>query len=272
MALPFPPPASLSPSFIMAPPTEADIEAMTDVFLKAFEMDRGNTYWWSPDRAAQHAWMRRRVERNMRDPRVRHFKIVDRASGDLVAWARWNVPEGKEAAFGAGAMAGDGARDVTRLLGSGEEEEAVAGEDKTAAAAAETRPTTAAADAMATAPAVTDYPEGADPELCRGFFGALDGMAKKWNAKSMLDLSVLCTSPKYFKRGAAKALLTPMLEIADAEGLRTSLEATPTGKPLYEKLGFREVDVLKFDLSQLTKDMDGIFEITIMIREPKAKQ
>ncbi|RYP33590.1 hypothetical protein DL767_004705 [Monosporascus sp. MG133] len=230
MALPFPPPASLSPSFIMARPTEADIEAMADVYFEAFELDRGNTYWWSPDRAAQLAWSRRRVERKMRDPSVRHFKITDVASGDLVAWARWNVPEGKEAVFGA------------------------------------------VADATATAPAVTDYPEGADPELCRGFFDAVDGMQKKWDAKSMLGLSVLCTSPKYFKRGAAKALLTPMLEIADAEGLRTILEATATGKPLYEKLGFREVDALKFDLSQLTKDMDGIYELTIMIREPKAKQ
>ncbi|RYP77890.1 hypothetical protein DL770_007012 [Monosporascus sp. CRB-9-2] len=264
MALPFPPPASLSPSFIMARPTKADIEAMAEVNLEAFEIDRGNTYWWSPDRAAQLAWMRRRVERKMRDPSVRHFKIVDVASGDLVAWARWNVPEGKEAAF-------DDARDVSRLPISREEEEAVAGENKTTATM-ETGPTTAAADATATAPAVTDYPEGADPELCRGFFDALDGMAKKWDAKSMLGLSVLCTSPKYFKRGAAKALLTPMLEIADAEGLRTILEATPTGKPLYEKLGFRKVDVLKFDVSHLTKDTDGIYEITIMIREPKAKQ
>ncbi|RYP11847.1 hypothetical protein DL765_007564 [Monosporascus sp. GIB2] len=233
MALPFPPPASLSPSFIMAPPTEADIDAMTDVFLEAFEMDRGNTYWWSPDRAAQRAWMRRRIEHKMREPGVRHFKIADVASGDLVAWARWNVPEGKETAFGG----------------------AVAGENRTAPAKT-----------------VTDYPEGAEPELCKGFFDALDSMAKKWDAKSMLGLSVLCTSPKYFKRGAAKALLTPMLEIADAEGLRTTLEATPTGKPLYEKLGFRKVDVLKFDLSQLTKDTDGIYEIAIMIREPKAKQ
>ncbi|RYP48613.1 hypothetical protein DL768_005533 [Monosporascus sp. mg162] len=258
MALPFPPPASLSPSFIMALPTEADIEAMADVYLEAFELDRGNTYWWSPDRAAQLAWMRRRVERKMRDPSVRHFKIADAASGDLVAWARWDVPEGKEAAFGAAAVADDDARDVSGLLVF-REEKAVAGESKTTA-------TTEGA------PTVTDHPEGADPELCRGFFDALAGMAKKWDAKSKLGLSLLCTSPKYFKRGAAKMLLTPMLEIADAEGLRTILEATPTGKPLYEKLGFRVMDVLKFDLSQLTKDTDGIYEITIMIREPKAKQ
>ncbi|RYO89314.1 hypothetical protein DL766_005154 [Monosporascus sp. MC13-8B] len=241
MALPFPPPASLSPSFIMAPPTEADVDAMTDVHLEAFEMDRRNTYWWSPDRAAQRAWMRRRIERKMREPGTRHFKIADVASGDLVAWARWNVPEGKETAFGV-------------------------------AVAAETGPTTATAEVTATAQTVTDYPEGAEPELCRSFFDALYSMAKKWDAKSMLGLSVLCTSPKYFKRGAAKALLTPMLEIADAEGLRTTLEATPTGKPLYEKLGFRQVDVLKFDLSQLTKDTVGIYDIAIMIREPKVKQ
>ncbi|RYP67046.1 hypothetical protein DL771_007465 [Monosporascus sp. 5C6A] len=271
MALPFPPPASLSPSFIIAPPTEADVEAMADIYFEAFGTDRESVYWWSPNRAAQVAWIRRRVERKMRDPSVRHFKIADVASGDLVAWARWNVPEGKEAAFGPAAVADAHGRDVSRLLVPKEEEEAVAGENKTAAAA-ETGPTTAADEATATAPDVADYPEGADPELFKGFLNALDGMAKKWDAKSMLSLSVLCTSPKYFKRGAAKALLTPMLEIADAEGLRTELEATRAGKPLYEKFGFREVDVLKFDLSKLTKDMDGISEVTIMIREPKAKQ
>src|SRR5688500_1281909 len=98
----------------------------------------------------------------MRDPSVRYFKITDVASGDLVAWARWNVPEGKEAVFGAAAAADDDARDVSRLLVS-REEKAVAGESKTT-------PTTTAADTTTTAAAVTDYPEGADPELCRGFF------------------------------------------------------------------------------------------------------
>lgn len=77
-------------------------------------------------------------------------------------------------------------------------------------------------------------------------------------------LSLICTDPKYHRRGAAKALLLPMLAISDAEGLQVYLEGTPTGKPIYEALGFREVDTLDFDLGEL-----GTYTLSIMIREPK---
>lgn len=62
-----------------------------------------------------------------------------------------------------------------------------------------------------------------------------------------------------------------MLAIADAEGLQTYLEATASGKPVYEKLGFRQVDALRFDLAQLLPGgaRDDVVEISIMIREPK---
>lgn len=62
--------------------------------------------------------------------------------------------------------------------------------------------------------------------------------------------------------------MLPMLQIADAEGVRTYLEATPAGKPIYEKLGFREVDTLEFDLDELTEDRHGVYRLCIMIREP----
>lgn len=59
-----------------------------------------------------------------------------------------------------------------------------------------------------------------------------------------------------------------MLDIADAQGHRTYLEATPAGKPIYEKFGFREVDTLEFNLDELTKDHHGAYRLCIMIREP----
>lgn len=81
-------------------------------------------------------------------------------------------------------------------------------------------------------------------------------------------LSLICTDPKYHRRGAAKALIVPMLDLADAQGIKAYLEATPAGKPVYEKLGFREVDALEFDLGKLTKNLDGIYKLSIMIRDP----
>ncbi|TGJ80217.1 hypothetical protein E0Z10_g8530 [Xylaria hypoxylon] len=87
---------------------------------------------------------------------------------------------------------------------------------------------------------------------------------------AVIGLSLLCTSPKYHRRGAAKALLAPMLAIADAAGLRSYLEATPGGRPIYEKLGFRAVDVKEFDLDALTHGkMRGIYKLAIMIRDPQ---
>lgn len=61
-----------------------------------------------------------------------------------------------------------------------------------------------------------------------------------------------------------------MLELADAHGVTTILEATPGGKPVYEKLGFQEVDTIDYDLGSLTKDQQGLYQLTMMIRAPKS--
>jgi hypothetical protein len=61
-----------------------------------------------------------------------------------------------------------------------------------------------------------------------------------------------------------------MLAIADAEGLRTYLEATPAGRPIYEKLGFRTAEVKEFDLAAMTGGrQNGVYRLSIMIREPQ---
>lgn len=63
-----------------------------------------------------------------------------------------------------------------------------------------------------------------------------------------------------------------MLDIADAEGRKCYLEATPAGKPVYEQLGFRQVDVLSFDWDELTSKRNGLYKNFIMIRDPVAKK
>ena len=62
--------------------------------------------------------------------------------------------------------------------------------------------------------------------------------------------------------------MLPMLALADARGLKVYLEATPDGKPVYEKLSFREIDQLTFDLKRLTGTFEDTYKISIMIREP----
>ncbi|KAI1120808.1 hypothetical protein F5Y10DRAFT_282996 [Nemania abortiva] len=246
MALPFPPPVCLDSSFIMSRPTEANIDALVKVYYDAFVEDPDNTWWWPRDRSAMFEWLRGRIQGKMADRNVRHFQVVDREGGEVVAFARWDIPRGYEAMFGEWIGSGNDALDVSHAV-------IAEGQHDTATSVAKTVAT----------------PRGADPELCRFFFAGLASLSKKWNADKMLGLSLLCTSPKYYRRGAARALLLPMLAIADAAGLRSYLEATSAGRPVYEKLGFRVVEVQKFDPSTLTGgEVRGATTLSIMIREP----
>ncbi|KAI1820426.1 hypothetical protein F4861DRAFT_61688 [Xylaria intraflava] len=247
MALPFSVPASLDASFTMSRPTEADIDRLAQVYYDSFSTDPLNTYWWPSDRDAMFEWLHARIRRKMTDPSVRHFQVLS-DQNEVVAFARWDIPKGHEATFG-------------KWIGIN------GGPDRSGGV-----PDEAATPAETPAPAaIPELPRGVDPSLCESFFSILPIMAAKWNAAQMLDLSLLCTSPKYYRRGAAKALLTPMLAIADAAGLRSYVEATPSGRPLYEKLGFRTVDVNDVDVTALTKGkIEGIISIAFMIREPQS--
>jgi predicted acetyltransferase len=74
-------------------------------------------------------------------------------------------------------------------------------------------------------------------------------------------LSIICTAPEYQRRGAAKALMEPILKVADAQGIPSWLEASPDGVRLYENLGFKTVEELNFVLC-------GNHPMPCMVREP----
>ncbi|KAI1136200.1 acyl-CoA N-acyltransferase [Hypoxylon sp. FL0543] len=262
MALPFPVPSHLAPAFSMSRCTTADVDAIAKIYYEAFETDPRNGFWWSPDKAAMYAWMKRRILRKMADRSTRHFKVTDAQSGKLVAFARWDIPEGYGAVFGEPTEADPEPVDVSQTVAAGEGAEGVPQGGENAPV------TTAPVDVIT--PPKTDIPDGAPPDLCQIFFDALSNMSEKQNAKTMLGLSLLCTSPAYFGKGAAKALMFPMLNLADAHGLKTYLEATPGGKPVYEKLGFKEVDELVFDLKKLTGKFEDVYKLSIMVREPNS--
>jgi len=51
---------------------------------------------------------------------------------------------------------------------------------------------------------------------------------------------MVLTDPAYRRRGLARSLVTPLLELADARGIESvKLDATDQGQHLYESLGFR---------------------------------
>lgn len=175
MALPFPIPRSLVPGFSLSRATTADIDAMVEVYYESFLTDPRNTFWWSPNKVAMFVWMKRRMHRKMNDHSVRHFKITDAETGELVAFARWDIPKGYETAFGA--WVGDEATTINVTPGV-----AVGGD---VPQEGEHLPLTSAS-AEATNPPTIDFPEGAQSELCRDFFNTLSRMSVKQDAKSML--------------------------------------------------------------------------------------
>lgn len=184
MALPFAlPPGLLHADFTMSHTTEADAERIAEIYYAAFQTDPGNTYWWSADTPAMMEWMVRRIRRKMRDRSVRHFKVVENRTGEMVAFARWDVPQGSDAFgewVGGDEVNGSGEVDVSGLVeGEGEGEGEANGEVP--------GPLTGGVDAPHSSPsAALDIPRGADPELCRGFFDGLSRMSSKWMGKDML--------------------------------------------------------------------------------------
>jgi GNAT superfamily N-acetyltransferase len=82
------------------------------------------------------------------------------------------------------------------------------------------------------------------------------------------DVQLLATDPAYQRRGLASKLLRHIFEMADREGKMSYIEATAAGFPVYQKLGFKEVDIVEVDLSNFGGK--GIAWNKIMLREPQS--
>lgn len=93
------------------------------------------------------------------------------------------------------------------------------------------------------------WPEGADSALGNHFFGNLvNRHAEIMKGRRHWYLEIVATRPEYQGKGAAGKLLRWGIEKSDEEGTETYLEASPDGKPIYEHLGFEEVDRLVVEL------------------------
>ena len=71
--------------------------------------------------------------------------------------------------------------------------------------------------------------------------------------------------PEYQGQGCGGILIRSGLEIVDAACARAELEATPQGKPVYERYGFEEVDEMVFKLEEYGSK--GTQVSTCMIRD-----
>jgi GNAT superfamily N-acetyltransferase len=93
------------------------------------------------------------------------------------------------------------------------------------------------------------WPEGSDAVLADHFFGSLVRKhGEIMRGRRHWYLEILATRPEWQGKGAGGKLLRWGLRKADEEGTETYLEASPDGKPIYEHLGFEEVDRLVVQL------------------------
>jgi GNAT superfamily N-acetyltransferase len=100
------------------------------------------------------------------------------------------------------------------------------------------------------------FPKDGNPELAAAFFG---GMHRK-NREIMGDrrhwhLHLIMVLPEYQGRGLATPLMKWGFERAKEENLPIYLDATPKGKGIYERFGFKVVDTLEFGNGALTEYM-----------------
>ncbi|KAF1944449.1 hypothetical protein EJ02DRAFT_371250 [Clathrospora elynae] len=100
---------------------------------------------------------------------------------------------------------------------------------------------------------VNDKPGFMPPELRLDALGSLFapfGAAREeimGTDSQFLMLNTLATYPEHQGRGAARLLLDWGMKKADQEGLVSYLDASATGRPIYEKRGFRLVKSIEWD-------------------------
>jgi GNAT superfamily N-acetyltransferase len=79
-----------------------------------------------------------------------------------------------------------------------------------------------------------------------------------WEFKALGENLLICglvvhllgTDPTYQRKGLAKMLLKHRLDLADAESRKAYIQAPADRYPVYLKLGFREIAVLRIDRSK----------------------
>lgn len=110
-------------------------------------------------------------------------------------------------------------------------------------------------------PAESEWPVDGDPKLAAVFFQKLANM----HDDIMVDrphwyLEIMVTRGADQGRGAGGLMMAWGVKKADEDGVEAYLDATPEGKPLYEKFGFQNVVTWPF--------FDDTYRHSFMLRNP----
>lgn len=136
--------------FQISPCTVADLDSMVDIYHSAFGNTYLNSFLFPPSPEldiALTAWLKQRFGKLLSQPQpeLHHLKITDVVTGKVVAWSRWGYP-------------------FTLTNEEREKREAQKARDERDNAEGKTR----------------RFPAGANEDVCRAFFGALDQMRQKY--------------------------------------------------------------------------------------------
>jgi GNAT superfamily N-acetyltransferase len=81
-----------------------------------------------------------------------------------------------------------------------------------------------------------------------------------------IDLHMLHADPAFQGRGAGGMLVEWGTKIADELGLPAYLESSPKGYRVYQRYGFKDLEVFDFDMAP--HGGTGLYKEPLMIREP----
>ena len=222
------------------PIQESDFPELVRIQMAAFQAGGGITSLLVPDPLPSD-YVQKSVEKHIKairsEPDVHYMKVIDTdLNGAMVACAKWRINERERTE-----------EQMQRML-------PVCGPDE------EGKP--AVQEFYQYLSRVRKEYMGTKPFYC-SFFN-IEIRNKKTN--ELIVLHLLVTDPKHHRRGAGAMLIAWGLGKADSARLPGFLEASPMGKPLYARMGFKPIHEEVFDLAKY--GLQGTTTNTCMIREP----
>ncbi|TAQ88493.1 hypothetical protein B7494_g3195 [Chlorociboria aeruginascens] len=220
-----------NPQFTLAPCSLASIPSMIETHMSAF----ANDPFFSAGFVSRVSlpdltrWLTARYTRQLSSSEIRIFGITDNQTGKVISWIRWEYPNN---------------------LAKEEKEQ----RDK---------------KLREEIPCET-WPIGTNEEFCKLIFATKDKYKQKYyKPEEMYFVQFLGTHSAYQGKGLAKMLLKHGLDLADAEGRKTYIEATDAGQPVYLKMGFRDIDSMAVNMSPFA---EVVVHNKLMMRDPQPVQ
>jgi GNAT superfamily N-acetyltransferase len=205
-------------SFELAPATRADIPRLAHIHVVACLPDNAFSLYFDTAEEFEKR-VTEMLEGQVGEVTWQHIKAVDKATGQIAAWASWNTPSDAEI------------RDRDEK--------------------AEAKKSNSAKDP---AKGGFDFPLGLPMYVQED----TDRWLERWTrGQRHILCKALFTEPSFQRRGMGNALVAYGNQLADKAGLPIFLQGSPFGFPIYTKHGFETVQYLDVDLRDWAPNAKG---------------